>query len=121
MGCVSAKIVSCGNISPTIKRLESIRATLGKGISFQADANSMDRLQAKVGKRNSFQADTDSMDRLQAKVGIICSIPNELILAFAKKGLIWEGETNQEGVILYNTLIASDNWVLEEVILEELL
>ena len=58
---------------------------------------------------------------LRAKVGLVCSIPEELAIRFAKDNLIWEGETNNEGVVLYNTLVATGEWSLEEITIEELL
>lgn len=52
---------------------------------------------------------------------VVCEIFESIIISFTKKNLIWEGETNKEGVILYNTLIATGDWKLEEVVIEELL
>lgn len=60
-------------------------------------------------------------NRLSGSCGLVCSIPEELAIRFAKSNLTWEGETNNEGVILYNTLIATGDWSLEELKIEELL
>lgn len=58
---------------------------------------------------------------LQVTLGVVCSVPEELILHFVKNKLVWEGETNKEGVVKYNTLIATGEWSLEQVVFEELL
>jgi hypothetical protein len=52
---------------------------------------------------------------------VVCEIFESIIIRFAEKNLIWDGETNKEEVILYNTLIATGDWKLEEVTIEELL
>ncbi|MBO7313556.1 MAG: hypothetical protein J6U48_04950 [Alistipes sp.] len=52
---------------------------------------------------------------------IICSIPEGYVIRFVKSLLKWAEEDNQVGVTKYNTLIASGEWSLEEVIIEELL
>lgn len=64
---------------------------------------------------------TRTHEPLRAKVGIVCSMPEELVIRFAKDKLVWEGETNNDGVILYNTLISTGDWSLEEIHIEELL
>ena len=93
MGCLSA------NISRS-----------GKGLS--ADIAAILQLSANISR---------SGKGLSAKVGLVCSIPEELAIRFAKDKLVWEGDTNNEGVIMYNTLIATDEWSLEEIFIEELL
>lgn len=53
--------------------------------------------------------------------GITCSISNIKVIKFNHANLVWEGDLNKEGVILYNTLISTDDWSLEEIEIEELL
>lgn len=45
----------------------------------------------------------------------------EYNIRFEKDMLVWEGDTNNEGVVLYNTLVATGEWSLEEITIEELL
>lgn len=58
---------------------------------------------------------------LSIKIGLVCSIPEELVIKFRENKLIWDGETNNNGAVLYNTLIATGDWSLEEITIEELL
>ena len=62
-----------------------------------------------------------SAQQLSIKIGLVCSIPEELVIKFKESSLIWDGETNNKGVVLYNTLIATGDWALEEITIEELL
>lgn len=59
--------------------------------------------------------------RINIKCGIICSIPESMVIRFAKSKLSWDGELNNNGVVLYNTLTATGEWSLEEIVIEELL
>lgn len=77
-----------------------------------AKVNAGDRLAAKVDVQRQ---------SITARIGIVCSMPEELVIRFAKDKLVWEGETNNDGVILYNTLISTGDWSLEEIHIEELL
>lgn len=92
MGCVAVNIaIACSSILPTITNIEKLSAKCAVG------------------------------EKLRAKVGIVCSIPEELAIQFAKNKLVWEGATNNDGVVLYNTLISTGEWSLEEITIEELL
>lgn len=117
MGCLTANITRLSSaIIPTITRLSSAIiptiTRLSSAIIPTITVSEMHSLSATTSMRS---------EQLTANVGIVCSIPEELIIRFAEKNLIWEGETNKEGVILYNTLIATGDWKLEEVTIEELL
>lgn len=58
--------------------------------------------------------------KITASAGLICSINGEAIIRFEKDKLTWNNkEDNQIGVTKYNLLIASGDWILEEI--EELL
>lgn len=52
---------------------------------------------------------------------IVCNVGVGEFVKWALESLQWLGEDNQVGVTKYNTLIASGEWSLEEVIIEELL
>ena len=52
----------------------------------------------------------------------LCSASSEISESkFVKDKLTWEGLNNNEGTILYNTLIATGDWSLGEIRIEELL
>lgn len=53
--------------------------------------------------------------------GIICDVGVGEFVRWALESLQWLGEDNQVGVTKYNTLIASGEWSLEELEIEELL
>lgn len=112
MGCVAVNIaIACSSILPTITSLDIIKA----------EVNAESHLSAHVECVDELSAHAQAGERLQAKVGIVCSIPEEWVIRFAKDKLVWDGDTNQEGVILYNTLISTGEWSLEEITIEELL
>lgn len=58
---------------------------------------------------------------LRAKVGMVCSISDAMAIRFAKDKLVWEGDTNAKGVVIYNTLVVTGEWKMEEIVIEELL
>ena len=62
-----------------------------------------------------------ALPNVNVSFGIICSIGEAYILRFEKATLTWNDADNREGVTKYNTLIASGNWSLEEIEIEELL
>lgn len=114
MGCltvelnrVTSSLVAC------IGKRNSLGVTIGK---------SSKDLALEIFRHSSLGVSTSRQkEPLQVTLGVICSIPEELVLYFVKNKLVWEGETNKEGVVKYNTLIATGDWKLEEVTIEELL
>lgn len=65
---------------------------------------------------------TDVGKHLKADCAIVCAINDyDYILRFDKATLVWNGADNKEGVVKYNTLIATGAWSLEEIEIEELL
>lgn len=52
---------------------------------------------------------------------IVCDVGVGEFVRWALESLQWLGEDNQVGVTKFNTLIASGEWSLEEVTIEELL
>lgn len=52
---------------------------------------------------------------------IVCDVGVGEFVKWALESLQWLGEDNQVGVTKYNTLIASGEWSLEELEIEELL
>lgn len=93
MGCLTADISRVTqNILPTITRKDALNGMI-----------------------------TSRREPLRVKVGMVCSVPESMAIRFAKSNLVWEGDTNTEGVILYNTLISTGEWSLEEITIEELL
>lgn len=52
---------------------------------------------------------------------IVCNVGVGEFVKWALESLQWLGEDNQVGVTKYNTLIASGDWSLEELEIEELL
>lgn len=112
MGCVAVNIaIACSSILPTISSLGGIKH----------DVKAEQIMSVYVECENIMTAHSRIGERLQAKVGIVCSIPEEFVVRFAKDKLVWEGDTNNEGVILYNTLVSTGEWSLEEITIEELL
>ena len=63
----------------------------------------------------------DATSHLNVDFGIVCTISGDYILRFGKAILTWDEADNREGVVKYNTLIASGDWSLEEIQIEELL
>lgn len=63
----------------------------------------------------------DMTSRLAVDFGIVCTVGGDYVLRFEQAVLTWKQEDNREGVVKYNTLIASGDWSLEEVQVEELL
>lgn len=59
--------------------------------------------------------------RLNMTVQLICTANYVEVLEWAKNVLHWDSNDNVVGTIKYNTLTASDDWSIEEVIVEELL
>ena len=59
--------------------------------------------------------------KLDMGVKLICTANYAEVLEWAKNILQWNSEDNVVGTIKYNTLIASDDWTIEEVTIEELL
>lgn len=59
--------------------------------------------------------------RLNMTVQLICTANYVEVLEWAKKVLYWDSNDNVVGTIKYNTLTASGDWSIEEVIIEELL
>lgn len=76
---------------------------------------------AHIVSEDLLKAQVATTERPRVKVGIVCSLHEELAIRFAKDKLVWEGETNAEGVVKYNTLISTGEWSLEEITIEELL
>ena len=113
MGCLIANITK-------EQTLSSPRTHIKEKVDAKVDIATL-LLEAFVKAQQRIAASTFIGERIQAKVGVVCSVPNKFILLFTKKGLKWEGETNNEGVVLYNTLISTGEWTLEEIVLEELL
>lgn len=58
---------------------------------------------------------------LKVTCGIVCSINADFYIRFKDDKVVWYGNDNNEGIVKYNTLIASGDWSLEEVEIEELL
>ena len=58
---------------------------------------------------------------LAGTIGEVCLANGDYVIRWAKPLLEWAGEDNREGVVKYNELTSSHDWVLEEVIIEELL
>lgn len=113
MGCLIANITKGHTLAiPNVDLTEKIEAKIGIAASM---------IEAVVKAQQRVIASTSIGERVQAKVGMVCSVPEKFIIFFTKKGLVWEGETNQEGVILYNTLAVTGEWSLEEIEYEELL
>lgn len=54
-------------------------------------------------------------------IGEVCLANGDYVIRWAKPLLEWAGDDNREGVVKYNELTSSHDWVLEEVIIEELL
>lgn len=59
--------------------------------------------------------------QIRGSVGIICRISNDQILRFNQDKLLWTENENIVGNTKYNLLIASGDWKIEEVLIEELL
>lgn len=114
MGCLTANIRRATSpLKPSITKSEDLRGSaLRYGDTLNADIAVLLSLSGGTARHG---------EMLRAKVGLVCSIPEELAIRFAKDKLVWEGDTNNEGVILYNTLIATGEWSLEEITIEELL
>ena len=113
MGCLSARITKGRTLAiPNVDLTKKIDANIGIAAAL---------IKAVVKVQQRVVASTSVGERVQAKVGMICSIPEKFVIFFTKKGLRWEGETNQEGVILYNTLAVTGEWSMEEIEYEELL
>lgn len=60
-------------------------------------------------------------DRLRGSLSMVCSVNKDAYIRFKEDFITWYGTDNNDGVIKYNTLIASGDWSLEEVEIEELL
>ena len=60
-------------------------------------------------------------DGLRGNLSMVCSVNKEAYIRFEEGFITWYGTDNDDGVIKYNTLIASGDWLLEEVEIEELL
>lgn len=58
---------------------------------------------------------------LAGTIGEVCLANGDYVIRWAKPLLEWAGDDNREGVVKYNELTSSHDWVLEEVIIEELL
>lgn len=58
---------------------------------------------------------------LCGSVTLVCSVNKDAYIRFKEGFITWYGTDNNDGVIKYNTLIASGDWSLEEVEIEELL
>lgn len=63
----------------------------------------------------------DMTSRLAVDFGIVCTVGGDYLLRFEQAVLTWKEDENREGVVKYNTLIASGDWSLEEIEIEELL
>lgn len=65
---------------------------------------------------------TDVGNHLKVSCGIVCNVNNsEYIIRFEKATLFWNASDNRVGTTKYNTLVASGDWTLEEIVIEELL
>lgn len=112
MGCLEVKVlIATTALVATAKGSDVMRVSVSEPYLLTADVSHAVRLRAA----------TILGERPQAKVGIVCSVPEEMAIQFAKDKLVWEGETNKEGVVIYNTLISTGEWSLEEITIEELL
>lgn len=60
-------------------------------------------------------------EKLKISASLVCLAGGEDFIRFEIPTLSWIGADNMAGVIKYNTLIASGEWLLEEVKIEELL
>ena len=114
MGCLTANISRASSaLLPSITKGEALRGGASRyGEVLDVDVAVLLSLSATTARHG---------EALSAKVGVVCSVPEELAIRFAKNKLVWEGDTNNEGVIMYNTLIATGEWSLEEITIEELL
>ena len=125
MGCLTASFSRGSVLHPSLITMRKpLRGDVSrKDYMLHPLISRKDRvLDAEVKTLESLYATANKRGRaLKAKVGIICSIPQEWVIRFAKDKLVWEGETNQEGVVLYNTLTSLGEWSLEEITIEELL
>lgn len=54
-------------------------------------------------------------------ISLVCTVSRDAYIRFKDGFITWYGTDNDDGVIKYNTLIASGDWSLEEVEIEELL
>ena len=113
MGCTTAIFSRAETpIVPIILKLDDLRAQV------KTDRTT---IIASISRDPDVHATFSAIERPQVKIGMVCSIPDKWAIRFVKAGLVWEGDTNEAGVILYNTLISTDEWSLEEVVIEELL
>ena len=58
---------------------------------------------------------------VKVRVAMICDVGEDVVLRFDREKLTWEGTENNINVTKYNILIASEDWSLGELIIEELL
>lgn len=113
MGCLVADIR---------RKSQDIVPTITKGNGIACNIQHIGGVDAEVVLLSQLHAASSRCgEALQVKVGMVCSIPEEMLIRFAQNRLVWEGDTNNEGVILYNTLYATGDWSLEEIYIEELL
>lgn len=58
---------------------------------------------------------------VKVRVAMICDVGEDVVLRWEQDKLVWSGGENNRNVTKYNVLIASDEWKLEELMIEELL
>ena len=113
--CINASVRRVDN--PMIASISRVGVDIGANVGRADNA-----IVASILKLSGLTAQALRADKpLEVRVGVVCSIPEELVIRFAKDKLVWEGSTNKEGVIMYNTLMATGEWSLEEIVIEELL
>lgn len=125
MGCRCDDIgYQCSCINVTIKRADN---PLQVSIS-RVDSGILADVYARLGVYNSSIASCRENLRLalhraenihSVTVTPICGVGTGDILRFSVSKLLWSNKDNYVGNVKYNTLISSEDWVLEEI--EELL
>lgn len=118
MGCVIANISS--------QRLDPDMAVESKRIGIEITVSS--QISETLPKVTSSIA-RNTVDINSLRIGtlplvtssIVCDVGVRQFVKWALESLQWLGEDNQVGVTKYNKLIASGEWSLEELEIEELL
>lgn len=110
MGCLTGNIAYLGGLQCNLSSVGNIVANIAKYGGLQCDVELISRLQAKAERRES----------LEVRCGVICEINGSAVIKFEFDKLVWDSvDDNQIGNTKYNTLVASGDWILEEI--EELL
>lgn len=121
MNCINARVTTAPSphIYIDVRGVEARCAVADSDV--KANIGVADGISSSVLYADSIAVNVAYSGSIKVRVATICDVSNDVVLRWEQDKLVWSGGENNRNVTKYNVLIASDEWKLEELMIEELL